>query len=33
MKTVRAIFSPEAEEVYNNLNEKASSSIKLIFPC
>lgn len=26
MKTVRAVFSPEAEEVYNNLNEKASSS-------
>lgn len=26
MKNVRVIFSPEAEEVYNNLNEKAPNS-------
>lgn len=33
MKTVRVIFSPEAEEVYRNLNEQAPSSKneKMIF--
>jgi len=28
MKTIRIIFSPEAEEVYNHLNEQAPSSKK-----